>query len=179
MKHIKLKKLSLSAMFLALGIVLPFLTAQIKEFGDSLLPMHIPVMLCGLICGPIYGFRVGLILPVTRAIIFSMPPLYPNSLWMAAELATYGLTIGLLYRCFKVYKIRYVYISLVVAMLSGRIVWGIAKTILMGLSGKAFTVEAFVVGGFVDAIPGIILQFILIPYIMAILKKSRLLINKI
>ncbi len=91
------RKLLLSALFMAIGTILPLFTAQIKEIGDSLLPMHIPVMLCGLICGPQYGFAVGLLLPVFRAAIFSVPPLYPNAVWMALELATYGFVIGLMY----------------------------------------------------------------------------------
>jgi uncharacterized membrane protein len=91
-------------MFLALGIVLPFLTGQIKEIGDTLLPMHIPVMLCGLICGGKYGFAVGLVLPFLRSATVGMPPIYPNAVWMSAELATYGFMIGFLY--FSFYPLR-------------------------------------------------------------------------
>lgn len=53
--------LALAAMFLALGLVLPFATAQIQQIGNMLLPMHIPVLLCGLICGWQYGGLVGFI----------------------------------------------------------------------------------------------------------------------
>ena len=88
------KRTVLSAMFLALGMILPLLTMQIKEIGDTLLPMHIPVMLCGLICGYNYGFVVGLILPFLRSVIWGMPPIYPNAVWMALELCTYGFVIG-------------------------------------------------------------------------------------
>jgi len=160
-------------MFLAIGFVLPFFTAQIREIGNTLLPMHIPVMLCGLICGPVCGFVVGLILPVLRASVFSMPPLYPNSIWMSLELATYGCVIGLLYMRSKTYKPVYLYFCLIVSMISGRIVWGIAKAVLMGMGENSFTAKAFITGGFIDAIPGIILQLILIPYIMSTLKKYK------
>lgn len=174
MRNSKLKKMVLSAMFLSIGMILPFFTSQIKEIGDSLLPMHIPVMLCGLICGPFNGLLVGLILPVLRSLLFSMPPLYPASVWMACELGTYGFIIGLFYRFLGNKKIWHLYFSLIVSMISGRIVWGIVKTILLGIGGKAFTLEAFIIGGFIDAIPGIILQLVLIPLIMRFIKEKKI-----
>lgn len=174
MKNSKIRKPVLSALFLALGLVLPFLTAQIKEIGDSLLPMHIPVMLCGLICGPLYGGAVGFLLPVLRSVLFGMPPLFPNALWMAFEMAAYGLMIGALYLKKQKNKVLWLYVCLISAMLSGRIVWGIAKTVLLGIKGSAFTFSAFIIGGFVDALPGIILQLLLIPAVMLILDRFKL-----
>ena len=97
MKKENLYKMLLSAMFLSLGIVLPFFTSQIKEIGDTLLPMHLPVMLCGLFCGHWYGLAVGFITPLLRGLLFGMPPIYPSGIWMAFELATYGFVIGFLY----------------------------------------------------------------------------------
>lgn len=174
MKTIKSRKIILSALFLALGMVLPLFTAQIKEIGDTLLPMHMPVMLCGLICGPQYGLVVGLILPLFRSVCFHMPPIYPNAVWMALELATYGGVIGLLFLFGKKRKTMHLYVCLIASMISGRIVWGISKAILLGISGKAFTFAAFVTGGIVDAIPGILLQLILIPLIMNLLWHTKI-----
>jgi len=131
----KTKKLIVSALMLALGIVLPLFTAQIKEIGDSLLPMHIPVMLCGLICGWGYGTTVGLCMPFLRSLIFSMPPLYPNAIWMALELAAYGFIIGFLYNRKHKRSLLLLYISLIASMLGGRIVWGVAKLVLLGVKG--------------------------------------------
>lgn len=169
----KLKNTVISGLLLSIGMVLPMLTSQIKEIGDTLLPMHIPVMLCGLICGWKFGLCVGLILPLFRSLIFSMPPMYPNSVWMALELGTYGLVIGILYSRVKKRNTVNLYLCLITAMVSGRIVWGIAKTLLLGLNEKTFTVQAFIVGGFVDALPGIILQLVLIPLIMSIIVKAE------
>lgn len=166
------KRTVLSAMFLALGMILPLLTMQIKEIGDTLLPMHIPVMLCGLICGYKYGFVVGLILPFLRSVIWGMPPIYPNAVWMALELCTYGFVIGYLYSKSKTKTIKTVYISLISSMICGRIVWGISKAILLGLGGKVFTLSAFVVGGFIDALAGIVLQLVIIPLIMSLHNKK-------
>ena len=168
-----LKKTVLSAMFLSIGMILPFFTSQIKEIGDSLLPMHIPVMLCGLVCGPFYGLFVGLILPVLRSLLFSMPPLYPASVWMACELGTYGFVIGLLYSLCKNKNLPCLYFCLIISMLAGRVVWGLVKTLLLGLGGKAFSFEAFLLGGFIDAIPGIILQLVLIPIIINFVKEKQ------
>ena len=171
MKKQNLKTLVLAAMFLAVGMVLPLLTAQIKEIGDTLLPMHLPVMLCGLLCGPAYGGIVGLLLPFLRSVTFGMPPLYPNAVWMALELATYGFVIGLVYSRFKKQGVVSLYVSLLTAMVAGRLVWGVAKAVLLGVAGKGFTLEAFWVGGFLDAIPGIVLQLILVPLIVTGFKK--------
>lgn len=158
-------KLAISALCFAFGMVLPFLTSQIKEFGDSLLPMHIPIMVCGLVCGYKYGFAVGACLPFARAFCFGMPAIFPNAVWMSAELATYGLVMGYLYSKGQ-RNTRSLYIALVTAMICGRIVWGIAKAILLGIAQKPFSILMFFSGSVIDAMPGIALQFIIIPIIV-------------
>ncbi len=168
-----LKKLVFAAMFFAIGIVLPMLTGQIKEIGDSLLPMHLVVLLCGFICGTGYGAVVGVALPFVRSLIFSMPPMYPNAVWMAAELLTYGAIAGFLYGLFKKKNLVAIYVSLIVAQIAGRISWAIVKSILLGMAGKAFTLTAFLIGGFVDALLGIVLQLILIPIILSIINRQN------
>ncbi len=168
-----IKKLVLTAVFVALGMVLPFATGQIKEIGDSLLPMHLVVMLCGAICGCKYGLVAGAILPMLRSLCFGMPPLYPNSIWMTLELATYGFVIGFLYSRFKEKHFWNILFSLVIAMIAGRVVWGISKAVILGLSGKPFSFQMFIAGGILDAIPGIILQLILVPAIIHIIGKAK------
>ena len=164
------KKLILSAMFLALGLVLPFFTGQIREIGNKLLPMHIPVLLCGFLCGPQYGLLVGFITPLLRSLLFSMPPL-PRAIGMAFELATYGAVTGLLYRKLPKSKAR-IYISLLIAMVAGRLVWGIVSILIYGIEGSAFTWQMFAGGAFLNAIPGIVVQIILIPVLMLALEKA-------
>ncbi len=168
------KRLVLSALFLSIGMVLPLLTMQIKEIGDSLLPMHLPVMLCGLICGWQLGGAIGLMLPFLRSLIFGMPPMYPNAVYMALELMTYGLVIGLIYSILKNKSLISVYFSLIIAQISGRVVWGVAKAILLGVGGKPFTFQMFLVGGFLDAGLGILLQLVLIPTVMTVIKKCNI-----
>ena len=172
MKH--LKKITISAALLALGLVLPFLTGQIPQIGNMLLPMHIPVFLCGLICGWQYGGIIGFIMPLLRYALFGAPVLFPSCISMAFEMATYGLMAGLLYGMSKWKCVISLYRSIIAAMLAGRVVWGIAQITVLGLSGGAFTWQAFMAGAFINAIPGIILQLILIPAVMVALNRTGL-----
>ena len=170
----KVKNLTLAAMFVALGVVLPFITGQLKQIGNMLLPMHIPVFLCGLICGWRWGGAVGFILPLLRSCLYGMPHLYPNAVAMAFELATYGLVAGFLYSHSRWQCVIALYRSLLAAMLAGRLVWGVVEVILLGLGGSAFTWSAFIAGAFLNAIPGIILQLILITALMVALHRAGL-----
>ncbi len=174
MKNEPVKKLTLTAMFLAIGLVLPFLTGQIQQIGNMLLPMHIPVFLCALICGWRYGMPMAFVLPIMRSMLFGMPPLYPTAISMAFELATYALVAGFLYEKSRWQCTRALYRSMLAAMVAGRIVWGIAQIILLGLKGTAFTFEAFLAGVFLNAIPGILLQLMLVPAVMVALNKTKL-----
>ena len=166
------RKLILSAMLLAIGFVLPMVTGQIRVIGNMLLPMHIPVLLCGLICGPQYGLLVGAILPIMRSAIFGMPVMYPNAVAMAFELAAYGFISGFLFSRAKWQCVRSLYRCLITAMIGGRLVWGIAQTVLLGFGG--FTFKMFIAGALLNAIPGIILQLVLIPAVMLSLDKTHL-----
>ena len=140
--------------------------------------MHSPVILCGLICGAKYGLALGAVLPVFRSVTVGMPPIYPNALWMSAELATYGFVIGALYFSFNKKQLWWLYCSLIISMICGRITWGIAKSVLLGISGKTFTFHAFIVQGIADALPGIILQLILIPIIVKLFDMNTFLRSK-
>lgn len=166
--------LVLAAFLLALCLVLPFFTGQIPQIGSMLLPMHLPVLLCGLLCGWQYGAAVGFVAPLLRYVLFGMPPIYPVGIAMAFELATYGLVIGLLYSRSRWKCIVALYRSLLIAMVVGRIVWGVAEVVLLGLGGKAFTWELFLGGALLTAVPGIILQLVFIPALMIALDRTGL-----
>ena len=174
MKNDPVQKMTLTAMFLAIGIVLPFITGHIPTIGNMLLPMHLPVFLCALICGWRYGVPMAVILPLLRSFMFGFPPLYPNAIVMAFELATYAFVLGFLYEKARVQNTGVIYRTMIIAMIAGRVVWGIVKWILLGAAGDAFTMQAFIAGGFLNAIPGIILQLILIPAIMVALDRAKL-----
>lgn len=167
----QIKNLSIASMLLAVGMALPFLTGQIPQIGSMLLPMHLPALICGLICGWQYGGLIGFILPLFRNAVFGMPPM-PTALAMAFELAAYGIFAGFLYGYSRWKCMVALYRSLIVAMIGGRIVWGMAQIIIFGISGKAFTWQMFLSGAFLMAIPGIILQLVFIPALMAALNRT-------
>ena len=171
MKKSTTKELVLAGLFLAIGLLLPFLTGQIPEIGSMLLPMHLPVLICGLVIGWKYGLAVGFILPLLRNLLFGMPPLFPVGIAMAFELAAYGVVIGLLYSRFKKQGVKALYISLIGAMLAGRVVWGIVQAILLGMTGSSLTVGVFMASAFLNAIPGIIAQIVLVPILVMIAEK--------
>lgn len=172
-KQKSLRRLILAALFLALAFVLPFLTGQIPQIGSALCPMHIPALLCGFFCGPWYGLAVGAAAPLLRSLIYGMPPLMPTGIAMCFELAAYGFVAGLLYKLLPK-KNGYIYVSLISAMLAGRIVWGIARVVLAGLTHSEFVWSAFLAGAFVNAVPGIILHILLVPTLVMALKKYTL-----
>jgi thiamine transporter ThiT len=162
-------QLVLAAMFTALGVLLPIAIHPFGISGSILLPMHIPVILCGFIVGWKHGALVGFVVPFISSFITGMPPLYPYAISMAFELAAYGFFAGYLSEKFNVI------VSLIGAMLAGRVVMGIVNVVLLGLSGKTYAFSAFIAGAFVTALPGIIIQLILIPAIMIALKKTNVL----
>lgn len=180
---ISVKTLTLSAMFLALALVLPFLTGQIPQIGSSMLPMHLPVLLCGFLCGWPWGLAVGFIAPLLRSLLFGMPPMPGVALPMAFELAAYGALTGLLYGWLrsvprvktmseKTWQAVIVIAALIVAMLLGRLVWGAAKYAVVTLfAAGPFTLPMFFAGAFVTAWPGILVQLVLIPPIVLALSR--------
>ena len=168
------KSLILPAMFLAIGLVLPFLTGQIPQIGQMLLPMHIPVLLCGLICGWQSGAVVGFVLPLLRSMLFGAPAFFPQGTGMALELMTYGLVGGLAYGLSKWHCMLALYRSMLIAMLAGRLVWGLVQTIQLGVFGSGFSLQMFLAGAFINAVPGILAQLILVPVVMLALNRTGL-----
>lgn len=165
-----LKKMVLAAFFIALGLIIPFITGQIPEIGSMLLPMHIPVLVCGFVCGWKYGLTVGAIVPILRSFTFGMPPIM-TAIAMAFELATYGAVTGFLYCRFPKGKIE-IYINLIIAMVLGRMIWGIVSIVIYGIGGDAFSWQMFVGGALLNAIPGIILQIVLVPILVMALERT-------
>ena len=172
MQNKGLKRLVLAALFLAVALVLPFLTGQIPEVGAMLCPMHIPALLCGFFCGWPWGLAVGLIAPVLRSLLFGMPPMFPVAICMSFELAAYGAVSGWLYAKLPGKKAS-VYGALLAAMVVGRLVWGAARFLCTGLDVSAFGLSAFWAGAVTSAIPGIIVQIVLIPILVMALEKHN------
>ncbi len=173
-KALYIKKLTLTAMFLAVGIVLPFFFGQIPQIGSMLLPMHIPVFLCAFICGWKYALPMAVVLPMLRSFLFSRPNLYPEAISIAFEMATYALVAGLIYGISKWKCIRSLYRALIISMIVGRAVRVLVQLLLLSVKGMPFTFGALLTGIIVTGIPGIILQLVLIPAVMVICRKTKI-----
>lgn len=174
MRKTDTRKWVLSGVFLALGMLLPFLTMQLPSLGNMLLPMHLPVLLCGFICGAPYGFLVGFVTPLLRSILLGSPVLMPMAASMSLELAAYGTLAGLFYRLLSARKeVLRIYLSLLLAMTGGRLVWAAVAKLCYAMVGMSFTMEIFLAGALFQALPGMGLQLILIPVILLALKKMN------
>ena len=173
--HRTTKRLVMAALCLALCMVLPFLTGNIPEIGSMLCPMHFPVLLCGFLCGWPWGLAVGAVAPVLRSAWLTMPPM-TAAIPMAFEMAVYGAVSGILYRLLPK-KPAYLYVSLVSAMIAGRLVWGAVRFVMAGLSDTAFPFSAFLSGAVLTAWPGILAQLVIVPALVLALKKAGLMEN--
>jgi len=174
---LRVRRLTYAALFLAIALVLPFITGQIPQIGAMLSPMHIPVLLCGFLCGWPWGLAVGLIAPPLRSLLFGMPAMIPGGVAMALELAAYGAVAGWLYRRLPK-KPGSVYIALIIAMIAGRLVWGAARVILAGMTGSSFTWALFLAGAVTNAVPGIILHIVLVPILVIAMNRAGLSLNQ-
>lgn len=163
------KDLTAAAIFLALGLLIPYLFHVTGVPGTVFLPMHIPVLLGGFILGHPYGLIIGFSTPLLNALLTGMPPIYPTAISMAFELAAYGLVAGYLYKGRKFN----VFVSLIAAMLLGRVVAGVANFLLLGLAGQTYGFRVFLMSAFVKAIWGIIIQLLVIPLVIKTVEKNK------
>lgn len=172
----QIRTLTYAALYLAIALVLPFITGQIPEISKALSPMHIPVLLCGFMCGWPWGMAVGFIAPLLRGLLFGMPVLFPTGVAMAFELAVYGAMTGYLYSVLPRKK-WITYAVLVIAMIAGRLVWGLVHVVLAGFTGNEFTFATFLAGAVTGSIPGIILHIALIPILVIAMERAGLSLN--
>lgn len=183
-KNDTLYRMIVTAVLLALGLILPFLTGQLQSFGKLLSPLHIPALICGMTCGWVWGGALGLILPVLRMALFGMPAA-PMAYPMAFELCAYGVATGLLYpwlrrelcgRC-GAKPLVVMLATLGLAMVLGRIVGGVAKALLLmagAIPGVPLTFAAFVTAYFVDTAVAAVVHLIVVPAVVLALEKARL-----
>lgn len=170
-----------AAMLIAVGLILPFFLGQVQIFMQGISPMHIPAFIAGLTLGPVYGAVVGGVTPLLRMAVFGMP-MPPTAIPMAFELAVYGLITGLLYPLFagKILKnkkgshLAGILISMVIAMILGRIVGGCAKAVVMGLKGEGYSFQLFVSAYVIGTAVGAVLHLILCPMVVLALEKVKL-----
>ncbi len=164
------KRSVLAALCAALCVVLPIAFHAIPNAGSIFLPMHIPVLLCGMVCGWPYGLVCGLMGPALSSLLTMMPPaaMLPG---MMVECAVYGAVSGLCLKCIRTGKLTAdLYIALVAAMLAGRIVSGIAKALIFT---PGLTMGAWIAASFVTALPGILVQLVAIPLLVSLLMRTH------
>lgn len=160
-------------MFLSLTFVLPLLTGQIPQLGERFLPMHIPVMLCGYLCSGSWGLAVGFMAPLLRSFFVGVPaPLFPKAFSMAFELAAYGFISGALYKLLP-RKRSNLYLSLIASMVAGRLVRGFVQLCCVGFDATEFTFSAFFTVSVANAVPGIIIQLLLIPALVSAAERYK------
>ena len=179
MNSIKTRKMTYAAMLLALAVMMPRIAGLIPDIGKTLNLMHIPVLLCGFLCGWPWGLAVGFTAPLLSTLINGMPKLYPDAVVMAFELAAYGCAAGLLYRMLPRKKWG-IYAALVLSMIAGRLVYGIVYFFLLklGLTAIDGALPVFVWGKTIaKPWPGIVLQLVLIPVLVIALEKAGLMLN--
>lgn len=164
------KKLTMAALMVSIGLILPYFTSHMFGVtGTVLLPMHIPILLCGLICGVRYGMFCAVIVPVLSSVLTGMPAFYPMVPIMVCELMVYGCVSGLMYKKFKFN----VFLSLITAMVFGRVAYGLVFSILATMNTaplKALSVW----GAITTGLPGIVIQLVLIPAVVLFLERHVL-----
>lgn len=166
-----IKNLTMSAVCVALCVVLPIAFHSIPDAGSVFLPMHIPVLICGMICGWPYGLICGLMGPLLSSVLTGMPPVaYLPA--MMVECGTYGMISGLMLKFVRT-KNTYadLYIALIVAMLAGRVVSGIAKALIFT---PGMAMSAWITASFITALPGILIQLVFLPSVVFTLMKARI-----
>jgi len=160
-------KLVLAGFYVALGVLLPIIFHWF-QLGKIFLPMHIPVLLCGLMLGPYYGGLCGAVVPLLSYLLTNMPPVFfPVTIAMMVELCAYGVLAGLFIK--KTHHI----LALILAMVGGRIIGVAALAVLLLGAGMEFVLAAELVNYFVAVWPGILIQVIAIPAIMEAVRRAK------
>ena len=173
MRNTRTRNIAYTAICIALAILLPQINKliPIANIGAMIAPMHIAALLAGFLCGLPYATIAGLLMPLVAFILTGMPPIYPVGLAMMFELCAYATVTALLYK----YTKGKVFVSLIAGMLAGRVVLGIANTIIFGFAGIPYSMKLFLTSAFVTILPGIIIQLLIIPSIVFGLRKAKLL----
>lgn len=171
-KMSNVKKSIITAVCIALCYVIPLMFHGIQNAGNIFCPMHIPVFICGLICGWQYGLLCGIAGPALSSALSGMPPvaILPS---MMVELAVYGTVAGLMMKLVRT-KSTYadLYISLIVAIVCGRVLAGLAKALIFARG--SYSMSAWIAGSVVTSWPGTVIQLVFIPTIVFALMKSHL-----
>lgn len=164
---ISTKELVLCAFLLCLGLILPMLFHSFGIAGQIFLPMHIPILLGGLLLPPVLALSLGIITPIISSALTGMPVMFPMAIIMVVELGTYGFVSSILLKKFKLPMI----VALIISMIVGRVFAGFTVAILAKLFGLNMNPVIYIKGAVITGIPGIIIQIIIIPILASAVKK--------
>lgn len=156
------QELVLSGLLLASGIILPMIFHTFSMTGPAFLPMHIPVLIGGMLLPPVLALLLGVITPIMSSVLTGMPVAFPMAIIMAFELGTYGLAASIVTRKLKLNTIP----ALIIAMIDGRIVAGLTVAALVRLFGIDMNPILYVKGAIVTGMPGLIIQLIFVPVVV-------------
>jgi len=160
------RDLSLAGLFGALGVVLPMLF-HVVGLGRVFLPMHLPVVACGLVVAPPVGFAVGFVTPLISSIATGMPPLMPMALLMTLELGALGAGAGVARRILKLPNAA----AVVFAVIVGRTVGGLETIVLAPLLGLKPNIGAYLAASIITSWPGLLLQLAVAPAVAVAIDK--------
>ncbi len=169
-----INRLTAGGVLIAFAILIPqlFHLTGVPQSGKVFLPMHIPVLLSGFALGPVFGLLVGIFSPIISSAMTGMPDL-ARLPFMIFELATYGFISGLLYNTLKLQRKKYgIYVSLVVAMITGRVVYAITLTVAANIFNIACGGPIAAISATVTGVIGIVIQIVVIPPMIYLLEKS-------
>jgi hypothetical protein len=178
-KMTTIKQATICAACIALCYVLPIAFHSVG-LGSVLSPLHLPVLLCGMVCGGGYGLFCGIAGPLLSSVLSGMPG--PIALiTMVPELMAYGLVTGLAMKYVRTGRvITDLYFSLIVAMVLGRIVGGIAQLFaiyIIGI-GSTFSIAIWINSYFIGTLPGILCQLAVVPVLVLTLMKAKVIPNR-
>ncbi len=164
----KTRQLTYTALFAALGIVVPQAFHMIggPAIGAILLPMHIPVLVGAMLLGPFSGMVIAMISVLVGALL-GMPPM-PIAIFMFFELSVYGLVAGVLFKQRK----YHVYLSLIVAMIAGRLTQILVIQVFLKLFSATLPPVFGTLAMFGLSIPGMMVQLILVPMLVIFLQRT-------
>ncbi len=173
LKYNNIRSYILTVAFVMLAISVPWVFHQFHLAGPTFLPMHIFVLIAGLLFGWRTGLVVGLLTPLVSHFISGMPVL--NVLpQIVIELSAYGFIAGMLR---QKYNLRTIW-SLLVAIVGGRIALLLAILVIYLVTGQTYSplgIEANPFAAFWSVIkqgwPGILLQLISMPIIVWLVEK--------
>lgn len=170
-----IRQITGSALLSATGVLLPQVFHMLGGVatGSMFLPMHLPVLLAGMLYGPMCGASVGVLAPTLSFLIFGMPPAakYP---FMLIELIFYGLAAGLFERALRRFDTANLIFTTFLAQAFGRAIY--AGCLWLGgrfLVGVEFPAVATVMSTIATGLPGIVIQLVLVPAMYSALKKLR------